>query len=133
MTDHATRAQELVREMIDVKEHNGFLCIHIGGLPMYHAGSIEAITGQLDLLHPILTAALTRAAGEAAQAAQPVWSKEKPTVDGLYLLDIGVCAMIPRLIEHKNGLVYVDDAWQKASVFHKGCRFAGPIPLPREA
>ena len=58
---HATRA----RELCTIGEHDGFACLFIGGLPMYHAGTVEQIGHQMDRLLPLIAAALTRAAEEA--------------------------------------------------------------------
>ncbi|MFN3075976.1 MAG: hypothetical protein ABT940_03660 [Alphaproteobacteria bacterium] len=66
------------------------------------------------------------------QAAQPVWSKDKPTVAGWYWFRIapGHMAIIERYDMSASGLVM----WNNGRIFPiLDGEWAGPLPLPREA
>lgn len=149
MTDHATRAREIAERLANWV---------VTKRPVY----FECET----VIRKALAAALTRAAEEAAeeaheshaweispamaqakidqlnaqlQAAQPVWSKEKPTVGGCYgwkrpghepdfahVWEIDGRLRFQCHRDSEDDAIWVDDAYPDTE-------WAGPLPMPREA
>ncbi|MFN3075357.1 MAG: hypothetical protein ABT940_00470 [Alphaproteobacteria bacterium] len=141
MTDHATRAREIVDKINSQRNRIA------GGyeIPRDEPGPVA-----------LIAAALTRAAEEAheahvwevspamaqakidqlnaqLQAAQPVWSKDKPTVAGFYFWrvgprdeDIEICCVHDDL----QSVLFFEGEWAMVNV---ECGEWAKIPLPREA
>ena len=82
----------------------------------------------------LIIATLEQAVWEADQAAQPVWTTDKPTVAGWYWWRQGGCDRVRYVHAVRDNLLRVEapDGWFEDMHFVDG-EWAGPLPLPKEA
>lgn len=146
--------EERAKQLCTIGEHDGFMCLFIGGLPMYHAASIEQIGHQMDRLLPIITGVLASASQEIRheqnamyldlirkldakdaqlQAAQAVWTTARPTKAGWYWWRFDCTThgdMVHIMVCADGGLAEISGNGHMLANCKFGGEWAGPISPP---